>query len=157
MTDIALIWNPLLARADVAVAKGDLVADAGLRTAVLISLFSDALARADDEIPDGTDDRRGWWGDMPVEGVAADPVGSRLWLLARAKRTEETRRRAEIYARDALAWMLTDGVAAAVDVTASWAGDRDDQLHLLVGIDRRSGGRTAREEFSVQWNAEAAR
>lgn len=157
MTDIALIWDPLLARADVAVAKGDLVADAGLRTAVLISLFSDALARPDDEIPDGTDDRRGWWGDTPVEGETADPIGSRLWLLARAKRTEETRRRAESYARDALVWMLTDGVAAAVDVSATWAGDREDQLRLVVTIERRSGGRTAREEFSVQWNAEATR
>lgn len=157
MTDIALAWNPLLARADIAVAKGDLVPDAGLRTAVLISLFTDALARADDEIPDGTDDRRGWWGDTPVEGAAADPVGSRLWLLVRAKRTEETRRRAETYARDALAWMLADGVAEAVGVSAAWAGDRGDQLRLVVTIERRVAGRTARDEFSVQWNAEAAR
>lgn len=157
MTDIALIWNPLLARADIAVAKGDLVPDAGLRAAVLISLFTDALARADDDIPDGTDDRRGWWGDTPVGGAAADPVGSRLWLLVRAKRTEETRRRAETYARDALAWMLADGVAEAVGVSAAWAGDRGDQLRLVVTIERRVAGRTARDEFSVQWNAEAAR
>ncbi len=157
MTDIALVWDPLLARADIAVAKGDLVADAGLRTAILVSLFSDALARPDDEIPDGTDDRRGWWGDTPVEGESADPIGSRLWLLARAKRTEETRRRAETYARDALAWMVTDGVAAAVTVSAAWGGDRGDHLQLLVTIERRSAGRTAREEFTVQWNAEATR
>ena len=38
MTDIALIWDPVLARADVAVAMGDLVPEPGLRTAVLISL-----------------------------------------------------------------------------------------------------------------------
>lgn len=157
MTDIALAWDPLLARADIAVANGDLVRDDGLRTAVLISLFTDTLARPDDEIPDGTDDRRGWWGDTPVDGETADPIGSRLWLLARAKRTEETRRRAETYARDALAWMVTDGVAAAVAVSAVWAGDRGDQLHLTVTIERRSAGRTAREEFTVQWNAEAAR
>ena len=157
MTDIALAWNPLLARADIAVAKGDLVPDAGLRTAVLISLFTDALARPDDEIPDGTDDRRGWWGNLPLAGEPADPIGSRLWLLARAKRTEETRRRAQTYAQDALAWMVTDGVAAAVTVTAAWAGDRGEHLQLHIVIDRRSGGRTAREDFMVQWNAEAAR
>jgi phage gp46-like protein len=157
MTDIALVWDPLLARADIAVAKGDLVADAGLRTAVLISLFTDALARPDDDIPDGTDDRRGWWGDTPIEGEAADPIGSRLWLLVRAKRTEETRRRAEAYARDALAWMVADGVAAAVDASAIWAGDRGDQLRLTVVVERRVAGRTAREEFTLQWNAEATR
>jgi phage gp46-like protein len=157
VTDIALAWDPLLARADIAVAKGDLVRDDGLRTAVLISLFTDALARPDDEIPDGTDDRRGWWGNLPIEGEPADPIGSRLWLLARAKRTEETRRRAQTYAQDALAWMVADGVAAAVTVAAAWAGDRGEHLHLHVVIDRRSGDRTAREDFTVQWNAEAAR
>jgi len=157
MTDIALVWDPALACADITVSKGDLVADRGLRTAVLISLFTDELARPDDALPDGTDDRRGWWGDTPVEGESPDPIGSRLWLLARAKRTEETRRRAETYAQDALTWLVADGVAAAVAVAASWGGDRGEQLQLRVAIERRTAGRTAREEFTVQWNAEAAR
>ena len=157
MTDVALIWDQAIARGDIAVSGGDLARDDGLRTAVLISLFTDALARPDDEIPDGTDDRRGWWGNLPLAGEPADPIGSRLWLLARAKRTEETRRRAQTYAQDALAWMVADGVAAAVTVTAEWAGDRGDHLQLHIVIDRRSGGRTAREAFMVQWNAEAAR
>jgi phage gp46-like protein len=155
LTDVALAWDPALAHADIGTAGGDLLRDDGLRTAVLVSLFTDALARPDDEIPDGTDDRRGWWGDGP--GAGADGIGSRLWLLARARRTEDTRRRAQAYAQDALAWLVADGVAAAVAVTASWAGDRGEQLRLVVAIDRRRGGRTAREEFTMQWNAEAAR
>jgi phage gp46-like protein len=157
MTDIALIWDPARAAADVAVAQGDLVREDGLRTAVLISLFTDALARPDDVIPDGGDDRRGWWGDTPVDGAEPDPIGSRLWLLVREKRTEETRRRAETYASDALAWLVTDGVAAAVDAVATWGGDRGDQLRLVVTIDRQRGGRASREEFAVQWNTEAGR
>ena len=48
-------------------------------------------------------------------------------------------------------------VLAAVTVSAAWGGDRGDHLQLLVTIERRSAGRTAREEFTVQWNAEATR
>ena len=97
--DIALHFDPIAFACDYAVAAGDLAADNGLKTAVLISLFTDRLAAADDEIPDGTEDRRGWWGDMPADGSAPsgappDPIGSRLWLLARAKQSAETLNRA---------------------------------------------------------------
>lgn len=35
----------------------------GLLLLILICLFTDAKAKTSDEIPDGTDDRRGWPGD----------------------------------------------------------------------------------------------
>lgn len=157
MTDLALAWDPLAFRADLSIAPPDLAADAGLRTAVMISLFTDALARPDDVIPDGTDDRRGWWGDLPLDGGEDDPIGSRLWLLAREKRTEATRRRAEAYAQEALAWLVKDGVAAAVSVSAAWAGDRGEQLRLLVTVSRRADGKIANEVYAMTWSAEAAR
>lgn len=156
MTDIALVWDAAQARADITIAPPDLRRDDGLRTAVAISLFTDALARPDDSIPDGTDDRRGWWGDLPPDGEDPDPIGSRLWLLTREKRTEATRLRAEAYAREALAWLVADDVAAAVEVRAAWAGDRGDQLRLVVTVARRSGEATANEVFAMTWNAEAA-
>lgn len=90
----------------------DLATEDGLRTAVIISLFSDRRAEADDEIPDGSDDRRGWWSDV---------LGSRLWLLARAKEMPNTLARARAYAIEALQWLIDDGVATAVEVTAEWA------------------------------------
>jgi phage gp46-like protein len=40
--------------------------------------------------------------------------------LRREKETEETRRRAEEYAREALAWMVKSGLATRITVTASW-------------------------------------
>lgn len=157
MTDIALAWDPAALAFDWAMAGVDLAREDGLRSAVAISLFSDGLARADDAIPDGTDDRRGWWGDLPRDGQVADPIGSRLWLLAREKRTEQTRRRAEEYARDALAWMIADGVAASVDVAAAWGGAAGDQLRLVVTIGRNAGGARALEVFDMYWSTEAAR
>ncbi len=157
MTDIALAFSGTDLRADWLLGPRGLVAEAGLRSAVAVSLFSDALARTDDVIPDGTDDRRGWWGDLPREGQPPDPLGSRLWLLVREKRTEKTRRRAEDYAKEALAWMVKDGVAAEVAVSASWGGARGDQLRLVVTVSRRANGVTASEVFAMYWQQEAAR
>ena len=54
MTDIALHESTL----DIALFAGDLVPDESLRTALLVSLFSDR------EVPGlFGGERRGWWGD----------------------------------------------------------------------------------------------
>jgi phage gp46-like protein len=150
--DVAVVWDSRLLRADWQVVAGDLARDDGLRSAIAISLFTDRLAREDDALPDGGTDRRGWWGDLPASPDAEpDPIGSRLWLLARSKRTEETRRRAEQYATEALAWTLRDGVASAVDVAAEWGGERLDQLRLTVTLRRGAQGDVT---FDYLWRAE---
>jgi phage gp46-like protein len=152
--DIAVVWDSRQLRADWQVVAGDLARDeGGLRSAIALSLFTDRLAREDDALPDGAGtDRRGWWGDMPASPDAEpDPIGSRLWLLARSKRTEETRRRAEQCATEALAWILRDGVASAVDVAAEWGGERLDQLRLTVTLRRGAQGDVT---FDFAWAAE---
>lgn len=112
MTDIRTTWNPALAAGDWLIDPPGLAEGADLETSVLISLFTDARAAPDDLLPGALDDRRGWW---------AGPLGSRLWLLVREKATNQTRLRAEDYCREALAWMLNEGVADRIDVTAEWA------------------------------------
>jgi len=59
--------------------------------------------------------------------VANDRIGSRLWLLARAKLVPETAARAKEYAEEALAWLVADGVAARVEVQAERQG-----MHTLA-------------------------
>jgi phage gp46-like protein len=120
MADVRTAWSPDTAplRGDWLLAPPGLATDRDLETAAILSLFTDASAREDDVIPDLTDDHRGWWGNW--ESPEALELGSRLWLLSREKSTEETRRRAEEYAAEALAWLLTDGVAARVDVEAEY-------------------------------------
>lgn len=72
--DIALLWDNANERGDIALALPDLLADDGLTTAIVISLFCDRQALPDDTLPDdatgpfgtgvrGRGDRRGWWGD----------------------------------------------------------------------------------------------
>jgi phage gp46-like protein len=57
-----------------------------------------------------------------------------------------TARRAEGYARDALAWMIQTGVASALEVTAQWQGR--GQLALIVTITRPSG---SAETYDLVW------
>lgn len=121
MMDVQIAFQDLTTGGDIRLDGADLAGDSTLRTAVILSLFSDARAGADDPLPAGESDPRGWWGDALAD-VPGDHFGSRLWLLSREKRTEETRLRAESYAREALAWLLEDAVAAALDVTAAWTG-----------------------------------
>jgi phage gp46-like protein len=92
--------------------------------------------------------RRDWWGDA-LAANPGDRIGSHLWLLFRCKQTEETRRRGEEYARAALAWMLEDGVASAVDVEAGWLEPATGILGLAVAIHKPGGKSVERYYFSV--------
>lgn len=157
MTDIALVWDSVESRADLVISAGALLLDDGLRTAVLISLMTDATARDDDNLADGdaaaAGDRRGWWGDVPLAGEATRPIGSRLWLLRRAKATEGTRLRAVTMAREALAWMVQDGICQRIEIEAELQGNPPDRL--AFGITLRRGGASPR--FDIQWNFEGNR
>lgn len=117
MADIRLFFLDLDSGCDIASDPLGLVMDDGLDTAVLLSLFTDRRAEAGDEF---SGDPRGWWGDaLAVTDDRPVAMGSRFWLLAREKQTVPVLRRAEAYARQALQWMLDDGVASALTATAS--------------------------------------
>jgi phage gp46-like protein len=124
-----------------------LISDAGLvdeghdlETAVIVALGTDRLANDDDVLPQiDSDDRRGWWGDADAAEIwGAWPIGSRLWLLERAKivgagaAEGATLTRAEDYAREALEPFLQAGVASRVAASAERAGrDRIDMVVTL--------------------------
>lgn len=161
MTDLALAWNADLFAADLLLDQGQLVTDAGMRTAILISLFTDARAPDDAALPEAGQDRRGWWGDVlapdagPDAGSAADPqrIGSLLWLLARSKVTPQVLVEARDHAEAALAWLVRDGVARSVRViaTAARTGAVPDTLMLAVEIDRPDG--PGRQRWDFTWDA----
>ena len=134
MSDLALVYKDGIF--DLDLGDGGSVIDEGLRTAVIISLFSDRRANASDVLPDGTDDRRGWWGDVYPQ-VDGDLTGSRLWLLGRAKQIDANLRLAETYAREALQWLLDDGEVTRIDVAASYP--RAGVLLLTIRLRDRTG------------------
>ena len=140
MTDFAIaVQNGI---PDLVFADGDLVIDESLLPAILLSLMTDRLAEPNDVLPDGSTDHRGWWADAYLEG--GDRFGSRLWLLNRAKNVPDEVRRAREYAQEALAWLIEDGIAAEVNVTASVP--KQGWLHLQIVITRRDG---SLEEFTI--------
>ena len=138
MTDVLVAWDADLGAADLVIDGADLAADDGLATAVILSLFTDRRV-AEDELPPFETARRGWWGDSLAED--GDEIGSKLWLLAREKRTPAVLVRAEEYAGEALAWLADDDLARAVSVSAAWTGG--GWLCLSVAVDLGEG--SARE------------
>lgn len=136
--------DPLGVRCDFGVQGGALAADHEIKTAVLISLFTDRRAEADDRMPDEAASRRGWWGDA----LNSRRIGSRLWLLSREKQVREVVNRAREYTKEALEWLVEDGVASRVDVTASVV--RHGVLGLFVTI-QRDRSAPFRFQFEQAW------
>lgn len=99
-----------------------------LNTAVILSLFTDRRAGRDDRLPFNATDRRGWLGEEFVGGdTGDDPWGSSLWLLP-GKATDDVLEHARFAAREALAWLLRDGIVSRIEVEAQWVGERADRL-----------------------------
>lgn len=119
-----------------------------LTRAVIISLFTWRRANKDDALP--SNQRMGWWADS-FPSVPNDRIGSRLWLLSRAKMTNETLLRAKEYSDEALRWMLDDGVAARIDVVAERAGM--DTLAIGCRIYKADGSVLSDIRFSDVWGS----
>lgn len=126
--DLGLSFDPVTRRVDAALgADCDLVIDLTPITPMLISLGSDRRAEPDDPLPVGLAElnagativeRRGWPGD--ALDAKKRRIGSRLWLLERAKHTETVRRMAEIWIEECLDWAKPEtGVPAEIEV--EWA------------------------------------
>lgn len=120
-----------------------------IETALLLSLFTDRLAASDDQIPDGSTDRRGWWGDdANVDGLG--PTGSRLWLLSRrTSPTDKTLTDAYDYVAEAIQWMVTTGVVGRFDINVQWLSN--DALGILIAAWPPSGG--APVTYNWAWKA----
>ncbi|KFB95910.1 gp46 family phage protein [Trabulsiella guamensis ATCC 49490] len=140
---IGIHWNNQLSQGEITVTHDGLSRDDGLVTLVLICLFTDARADADDIIPDGSGDPRGWPGDTFSDA----PWGSKLWLLDREKLTGSVRQRVEDYASLSMEPLLRAGYARSATVTATVSGydrinfivilTRPDKSHLRIDISKR--------------------
>lgn len=153
MTDLRIRWdNATGGGGDFARLGPGLDSSEDIATAVALSLFSDRLAEASDAVPFGGD-RRGWWGDS-YPAVAGDRIGSRLWLLSRAKATDALPLIARGYILEALHWMIDDGVAKAVEAECFFipgGGGPRSQLGALVTITRGDGTKLPGLRFAWAW------
>jgi phage gp46-like protein len=128
-----------------------------LQSAIIIALGSDALAGASDPLPNlDDDDRRGWWGDLDAEELWGGwPVGSKLWLLRRAKITSPlapdggTVFRAQSYTRAAIDPFVARLIASSADVGA----ERTDVSRIDVSVTLYRGPEPAVElRYAELWD-----
>lgn len=122
---------------------GELDTSNELATAVTVALLTDRRAEPDDQLPDErSDDRRGWWGDLDAETLFGGwPIGSRLWLLSRAKITGVGSRegplvaRIEAYLDEAMQPFVDAGIATRHEVSVERIGNEriDGSVTLYRG------------------------
>ncbi|MBN5198777.1 phage GP46 family protein [Serratia marcescens] len=143
MSDISSFWDVERLAADWREGRGDLVSGDDLQTAIIISLFTDRVARDDDDIDGG--DRRGWWGDADEE----NDIGSRLWLLRRQKLIQAVAQKAEDYSREALQWLVTDGVVSSFSVATQIVYPR--RLNMVIRYQRPGNGNDTDMRFFWVW------
>lgn len=99
-----------------------------METAARVALGTDKRADDRDVLPDpDSSDRRGWWGDLEAEEIWNGwPIGTKNWLLSRAKittsATEEgaaTLDRARRYTQEALQPFIDKRIATQMSVVAN--------------------------------------
>lgn len=124
---------------------GSLVDDDGIETSVTISLHTDAKATAEELARYGKS-QRGYWADAYDDESGVLNTGSKLWLLEGALLTDETLATAQAYADEALAWMVEEGIASAVDTTVTRLGEQ-----AVAGTTRITIPRDPRSPYLVTW------
>ncbi|OLP56831.1 hypothetical protein BJF92_12225 [Rhizobium rhizosphaerae] len=130
-------------------APGDLKAEQGLATQVLICLMTDVRVEAS-ELPDGVENR-GWVGDGFDLAQGESPMGSRLWLLRRRPIFDGIETVVEDYVRMALQPLLDQGVAVSLDVTVTADRPRN-RVDYAVAIKGRSGALVYEQKFQLLWS-----
>jgi phage gp46-like protein len=147
-TDIASVWIQNLGGADFRIVRSELRSNQDLETSVIISLFSDRLANSDDLIPDPfSTNRRGWWADT----YNTELIGSRLWLLSRAKSSPALLPIAQGYVQEALQWLIDDKVVSSMDIQVFFIHNAPSMLGIVITLFQKGQNKVA-IEFEYVWN-----
>lgn len=115
--------------ADIKKENGDFVRENGLETAVLLSLKLNA--RVDEK---KSYKNNGFW----AESLIGYNIGSKLWLLNRNKITKDTLRLYEQYSKEALKWMIDEGISEKIEV-AALKSKRYNGINVYIAIYRPTG------------------
>ena len=141
-SDLALTFDDLSRGCDVIFADdGDVAIDVTAATPLLMSVGLDRRALASNELPDCVTrvyqpssfyERRG--SALDALDRNGEFAGCRMWLLSRAKETEETRQLAEYALTESTFWAKKQtGVAA--EVSAWWAARQLLRWSVATGED----------------------
>jgi len=153
--DIRITFDQYDQFVDFILADRDVDRDDGLETAVLITLLTDKHADAGDPLPDDSGYHGGWFGDsLPV--VPDYKMGTKLWLLQRAKTVTEIPAIAKEYLVDGFKWMIEDGIVQTVDVIVERRRDLKTTLAFTISFTKPEGT-TIFYSFYYNWEAQLLR
>lgn len=148
MIDIALIQDDL-GNFDIAIdpLTGDFVLVDGFETAIIMSLFCER--RADESEVPVAELRRGWWGNET--GPEGFEIGSKLWLLYQARKTQTTLNDANDYANECLKWLVEDGHLVSINANSVF-----NENGITINIDfKRSNSATESRSYQLWENTNA--
>lgn len=121
----------------------DLKGAVNLRNAAGIMIFSERRTNSDDQVPN----QAGYAGDS-MDAVDEDILGSKLWQRLRGKSLQSHLPEAEEDVQEALQELITQGIASAINVTASYVGNANQRMRLDIEIVRLVGENV---QFNYVW------
>ncbi len=154
--DIKIRWNndSDVREGDFIFSDNDLETDDGLTTAIIISLYTDRRADDADVLPDENNiDKRGWWGDKVSPDVEGDEIGSKLWLLERAKTTSaDAVPTVERYVEESLQWMIDDEAVKSITVNGERLQLKDgtESVGFTIEVTKLDGTKSP-FQFNLEW------
>lgn len=102
--------------------NGDLLTDSSLKTAIIISLFTNAKV----------DGQQGWWGDDYREEDEEPIAASKLWTLMGKPPTPDNVRKGKRYAKETLQWLIDDNRLKSISIEAEHQQQGLDMLALHI-------------------------
>jgi phage gp46-like protein len=143
--DIRLVQNTFFPKYNVTMdwqlmSDGTLDDTQALASAVCVALGTNAEALDTDILPDpNSTDRQGWWGDLDAQLIWGGwPIGSKLWLLQRAKILDpnaqegSTLARVIDYIRQALQPFVENRICSRFEVAAARVSDQQIDAQIIV-------------------------
>jgi phage gp46-like protein len=116
----------------------------GLETAITVSLFTFARANPGNVLD--AFKRRGWVGNLLSLSEGYE-LGSELWVLEQARIDTGTMNKIKNFVQRALNWMITDGIADRIEVSAFQLGERGARVDIILRKNATEVGR-----YSTVWN-----
>lgn len=138
MKDIAFLYDTDQRCFDLQCVGTEIQMEESLRTAIALSLFTDA--KVDEfELP-RAETNRGFWADA----LDNHDTGSKLWLLLRSKRNSHVLKKTEEYCKKSLEWLLEDKLVENVNVQAQL-----NKKLLIINISIFYNNKTSNFKFEV--------
>lgn len=132
---------------DLEIEDGEFLETSTLETALLFSLFTDARANDDQErLPLK---RRGWLGSQQLHFDYEDQ-GSKLWFFDQTRISEQNLSEMSSYTNQALAWILKEGRADSISVSARKVAALNSASKVVIDV-KLLGDKPLQRDFSFSF------